>query len=157
MTFAAILIQAQDQPPASTILQSIMVGLLIIFVFSVGSTLFITKKLDGLSDATSGKALGATMLKNVLFWPTFLVAATLEGMPILGAFAAAGVIVPMVVYKFVYGCTWRAALVVWLVVFAVEAVVGYGLIQAGMTSDRPAENMWIFENPADARLEPATP
>ncbi len=134
MTFAAILIQAQDQPPASTILQSIMVGLLIIFVFSVGSTLFITTKYDAISQASFAKAFAATILKNMLFWPTLLVAVTLEGMPILGAFATAGVIVPMVVYKFVYGCTWRAALVVWLVVFGVEAAVGYGLIVAGMMS-----------------------
>ena len=134
MAFASILTQAQDQPPASTILQGILVGLLILFVFSVGSTLFITKKLNGVSQASFGKAFAATILKNMFFWPTLLLAATLEGMPILGAFATAAVIVPMLVYKFVYGCEWQAALMVWLVVFAVEAAAGYGLIQAGMMS-----------------------
>ena len=134
MAFATILTQAQDQPPPSTILQGIIVGLLIIFVFSVGSTLFITKKYDAISQASLAKAFVATILKNVLFWPTLLMAATLEGMPILGAFAAAGMIVPMGVYKLVYGCTWQAALVVWLVVFGVEAAAGFGLITAGMMS-----------------------
>ena len=134
MAFATILIQAQEPPPASSILQAILVGLLIIFVFSVGGTLFITKKVSGVSEPTIGKALAATILKNVLFWPTFLVGLTLDGMPILGAFATAGVIVPTVVYRFIYGCTWRAALVVWVVVFVVEGAVGYGLVRAGLMS-----------------------
>ena len=134
MAFATILTQAQGQPSVSTILQGIIVGLLIIFVFSVGSTLFITKKINNISGASFGKALLATILKNMLFLPTFLIAATLEGMPILGAFAVAAIIVPMLVYKVVYGCMWREALVVWLVVFVVEAAVGYGLVVAGMVS-----------------------
>ena len=119
MTLATLLAQAENQPSPSTILQGIMVGMLIIFVFSVGSTLFITKKINNLSEPTFGKAFLATILKNMFFWPTFLIGLTLEGMPILGSLAIAAIIVPMLVYKIVYGCMWRGALVVWLSVFAV--------------------------------------
>ncbi len=134
MTFVTLLAQAQSQPSASTIMQGIMVGVLIIFVFSVGSTLFITKKINNISGPTFGKALLATILKNVFFFPTLLVGLTLEGMPILGALAIAAIVVPMLVYKIVYGCMWREALVVWLVVFVVEVAVAYGLTLVGMMS-----------------------
>ena len=134
MTLVTLLTQAQSQPSASTIMQGIMVGMLIIVVFSVGSTLFITKKIINISEPTFGKAFLATFLKNMFFWPTFLIGLTLEGMPILGSFAIAAIIVPMLVYKIVYGCMWREALVVWLVVFVVEFAVGYGLTLAGMMS-----------------------
>ena len=134
MTFVTLLAQAQSQPSPSTIIQGIMVGMLIIFVFTVGSTLFITKKINNISEPTFGRALMATILKNVFFFPTFLVGLTLEGMPILGALAIAAIIVPMLVYKVVYGCMWREALAVWLVVFVVEVSVAYGLTLAGMMS-----------------------
>ena len=134
MTLATLLAQAQSQPSASTIMQGIMVGMLIILVFSVASTLFITKKINNISEPTLGKAILATILKNMFFLPTFFIGLTLDGMPILGAFAIAAIIVPMLVYKIVYGCMWREALVVWLVVFVVEVAVGYGLTLAGMMS-----------------------
>ena len=134
MTFVTLLAQAQSQPSPSTIVQGIMVGLLVIFVFSVASTLFITKKINNIAEATFGRALVATMLKNIFFLPTFLVGLTLKGMPVLGAFAIAAIIVPMLVYKLVYGCMWREALAVWLVVSVVEFSVGYGLTLAGMMS-----------------------
>ncbi len=134
MTFVTLLAQAQNQPSPSTIIQGIMVGMLIIFVFSVGSTLFITKKINNISQPSFGRALVATILKNVFFLPTLLVGLTLEGMPILGALAIAVIVVPVVVYKIVYGCMWREALVVWLVVFVVEVAVSYGLTLAGMMS-----------------------
>ncbi len=134
MTLVPLLTQAQSQPSVSTILQGIMVGMLIIFVFSVGSTLFITKKINNISEPTFGRALLATILKNMFFFPTFLIGLTLEGMPILGALAVAAIIVPMIVYKIVYGCMWREALAVWLVVFVVEVAVAYGLTLVGMMS-----------------------
>ena len=134
MTFVTLLAQAQSQPSASTIVQSVMVAMLIIFVFSVGSTLFITKKINNISEATFGRALLATILKNAFFLPTFLIGLTLEGMPVLGAFAIAAIVVPMLVYKIVYGCMWREALAVWLVVSVVEFSVGYGLSLVGMMS-----------------------
>ncbi len=134
MMLATLLAQAQNQPSASTILQGIMVGMLIIFVFSVGTTLFITKKISNISEPTFGKAFLATILKNMFFLPTFLVGLTLDGMPILGALAIAAMIVPILVYKVVYGSMWREALVVWLVVFVVEAAATYGLTLAGMMS-----------------------
>ena len=134
MTLATLLAQAQNQPSPSTILQGIMVGMLIVVVFSVGSTLFITKKINNISEPTFGKAFLATILKNMFFCPTFLIGLTLEGMPILGSLAIAAIIVPILVYKIVYGCMWREALVVWLVVFVVEFAVGYGLTLAGMMS-----------------------
>ena len=134
MTFVTLLAQAQNQPSPSTIIQGIMVGMLIIFVFSVGSTLFITKKINNISQPSFGRALVATILKNVFFLPTLLVGLTLEGMPILGALAIAVIVVPVVVYKIVYGCMWREALVVWLVVFVVEVAVAYGLTLVGMMS-----------------------
>ncbi len=134
MTFVTLLAQAQNQPSPSTIIQGIMVGMLIIFVFSVGSTLFITKKINNISQPSFGRALVATILKNVFFLPTLLVGLTLEGMPILGALAIAVIVVPVVVYKIVSGCLWREALVVWLVVFVVEVAVSYGLTLAGMMS-----------------------
>ena len=134
MTFVTLLAQAQSQPSASTIIQGIMVGMLIIFVFSVGSTLFITKKINNISEPTFGRALLATILKNMFFFPTFLIGLTLEGMPILGALAVAAIVVPVLVYKIVYGCMWREALAVWLVVFVVEVAVAYGLTLVGMMS-----------------------
>ena len=134
MTFVTLLAQAQSQPSPSTIIEGIMVGMLIIFVFTVASTLFITKKINNIAEATFGRALLATIMKNIFFFPTFLVGLTLEGMPILGALAIAAIIVPMLVYKVVYGCMWREALVVWLVVFVVEVSVAYGLTLAGMMS-----------------------
>ncbi len=134
MTFVTLLAQAQSQPSASTIIQGIMVGMLIIFVFSVGSTLFITKKINNISEPTFGRALLATILKNMFFFPTFLIGLTLEGMPILGALAVAAIIVPMIVYKIVYGCMWREALAGWLVVFVVEVAVAYGLTLVGLMS-----------------------
>ncbi len=134
MTLVPLLTQAQSQPSVSTILQGIMVAILIIFVFSVGSTLFITKKINNISEPTFGKAFLATILKNMLFLPVFLIGLTLEGMPPLAAFGIAALIVPMLVYKIVYGCMWREALVVWLAVFVVEGAVGYGLTLAGMMS-----------------------
>ena len=134
MTLVPLLAQAQSQPSVSTILQGIMVAILIIFVFSVGSTLFITKKINNISEPTFGKAFLATILKNMLFLPVFLIGLTLEGMPPLAAFGIAALIVPMLVYKIVYGCMWREALVVWLAVFVVEGAVGYGLTLAGMMS-----------------------
>ena len=134
MTLVTLLAQAQSQPSVSTVLQGIMVGMLIVFVFSVGSTLFITKKINNISEPTFGKAFLATILKNILFLPTFMIGLMLDGMPILGALAIAAIVVPVLAYKIVYGCMWREALVVWLVVFVVEAAVTYGLILAGLMS-----------------------
>lgn len=69
MTFVTLLAQAQSQPSPSTIIQGIMVGMLIIFVFSVGSTLFITKKINNISEATFGRALVATIYSRASISP----------------------------------------------------------------------------------------
>jgi hypothetical protein len=134
MTLLALLAQAQSQPSASTIVQSMMLAALILFVISVIATGFTTKKIDNISEATFGKAFLATFLKNMLFWPAFMIGLTLEGMPPLGAFAIAAVIVPMLVYKVVYSCMWRETFVVWLAVSAVEFGSGYGLTLVGLAS-----------------------
>jgi hypothetical protein len=118
MTPLALIAQAQSQPSASAILQSVMLGMLIVFVVAVFVTGFTTKKIDNISEPTYGKAFLATFMKNILFWPVFMIGLTLEGMPVLGAFALAALVVP----------------VVWLVVSVVEFGLGYGLTFVGLVS-----------------------
>ena len=134
MTLLALIAQAQSQPSASTILQSVMLGMLIVFVVSVFVTGFTTKKIENISEPSYGKAFLATFMKNILFLPAFMIGLTLGGMPPWGAFAIAAAVVPMLVYKVVYSCMWREAAVVWLVVSVVEFGLGYGLTFVGLVS-----------------------
>jgi len=125
MLFA--LAQAAEQPQPSTVIQSIILALLVTFVFSVIVTKFVAKAAN-VNDATFGKAFLATIFKNMAGWSSLVFLGLAPGMSPIFTVAFAFAMVPILVYKVVFGSEWTQALVIWIAVFAIEFGVGFAIL-----------------------------
>jgi hypothetical protein len=94
----------------------------------------VAKKINNISEPSFSKAFGATFFKNILFWPGFMMGLYVTQMNPIVVFAAAATLIPLVIYKVVFGSMWREAAVIWLVVSIQEFALGYGLTLAGVMS-----------------------
>ncbi len=128
---------AAQQPKSSTIVQAILLGLAITGLFSIFASGFTAKKI-GITDATYVKAFGATVLKNLFGLAGVLVFGLLFQAPEIVAFGIAFSIIPITIYKLVFGCAWGGAVLIWLVATLVEGGIFYGLLLAGVLALRPA-------------------
>ena len=126
--------QPQTPPDATTILATVMLGVGIVFVLSVITTGLVAKKINNISEPSYSKAFGATFFKNILFWPGFMMGLYVTQMNPIIVFAAAATLIPLVIYKIVFGSMWREAAVIWLVVSIQESALLYGLTLAGIMS-----------------------
>jgi hypothetical protein len=113
------LAQAAEDPRPSTTVQKMIVLILITFVLTVIATKIVAKAAN-VHDATFGKAFLATALKNVAGWGSlgFLMLSPHTN-PIF-ALAFVFALVPILVYKMVFGSEWVQALVIWIAVFAID-------------------------------------
>jgi len=125
MLFA--LAQAAEQPKPSTVIQSIILAVLVTFVFSVIVTKFVAKAAN-VNDATFGKAFLATIFKNMAGWSSLVFLGLAPGMSPIFTVAFAFAMVPILVYKVVFGSEWTQALVIWIAVFAIEFGVGFAIL-----------------------------
>ncbi|MCH9015842.1 MAG: hypothetical protein IH877_09190 [Gemmatimonadetes bacterium] len=132
----SLLVALQTQEPISvtTLLQAIWLGLAVVFVFSVFTAGFVAKKINNISGATYAKAFLATILKNVVGLSSIAFMFYLDINPI-AALAVASTIVPIIIYRVVFGCPrfWEAILV-WLPVVFVEVGLSYMLTLVGLIS-----------------------
>jgi len=125
MLFA--LAQAAEQTKPSTVIQSIILAVLVTFVFSVIVTKFVAKAAN-VNDATFGKAFLATIFKNMAGWSSLVFLGLAPGMSPIFTVAFAFAMVPILVYKVVFGSEWTQALVIWIAVFAIEFGVGFAIL-----------------------------
>jgi len=125
MLFA--LAQAAEQPQPSTVIQSIILAVLVTFVFSIIVTKFVAKAAN-VNDATFGKAFLATIFKNMAGWSSLVFLGLAPGMSPIFTVAFAFAMVPILVYKVVFGSEWTQALVIWIAVFAIEFGVGFAIL-----------------------------
>ena len=124
----------QTQPKPSTILQGILLGIFIIFVFGVFATGFTAKRISNIHNPTYTKAFLATLLKNITSWAGLATTIFLFQLPPVVAFFSVATIFPIVVYRLVFASMWREAALIWIVVFALEIGLGYLLTVVGMMS-----------------------
>jgi len=130
--------QGAPQTSASTVMQAVLLGLAITFIFSVFAAGFTAKKTNNIHNPTYGKAFIATVLKNLMGLAGFFVFGLfLQAQPIV-AFGIAFSVIPIAIYKVVFSCMWREAALIWLVALVVEAGVFYGLTLVGVLALRPA-------------------
>jgi len=125
MLFA--LAQAAEQTKPSTVIQSIILAVLVTFVFSIIVTKFVAKAAN-VNDATFGKAFLATIFKNMAGWSSLVFLGLAPGMSPIFTVAFAFAMVPILVYKVVFGSEWTQALVIWIAVFAIEFGVGFAIL-----------------------------
>ncbi len=137
MDIVALIVQAQQtqtQPDIGTLLGTVMAGVGVVFILSVFTTGFVAKKINNISEPSYSKAFGATFFKNILFWPGFMMGLHVTQMNPLVVFILAATLIPLFIYKTVFGSLWREAAVIWLVVSIQEFALGYVLTLAGIMS-----------------------
>ena len=126
--------QPQTPPDASSILYAILLGGGIVFVLSVFTTGYVAKKINNISEPSYSKAFGATFFKALLLGSGFAMASFVTRMNPVIVWAVAATVIPLVIYKTVFGSMWREAAVIWLVVSIQESALIYGLTLAGVMS-----------------------
>jgi len=124
----------QTQPRPSTVLQGVLLGIVILFVFSVFATGFTAKRINNIHKPTYAKAFLATLLKNITSWAGLATAIFFFQLNPIVAFFAVATIFPIVVYRLVFASMWREAALIWIVVFAGEFGLGYLLTVSGLMS-----------------------
>jgi hypothetical protein len=125
----------QEAPRASTIVQAVWLAAIIVFVVSWIATGFTAKRIENLHNPTYGKAFLSQILIGPFSLAAFVMFAFYFQAPLLLAFVVAYSIVPIVIYKIVFGAAmWREAALIWIVVFLIQGALGYGLVLAGVLS-----------------------
>jgi len=127
-TILYALAQAGDSPKPSSIVSSLLIVVAVTFVISVIVTKVVAKAAN-VNDATFGKAFLATIFKNVAGWGSLVFLGLAPGMSPIFTIGFAFALVPILVYKMVFGTEWMQALVIWVAVFVIE--VGVGVAVAG--------------------------
>ncbi|MEE9180525.1 MAG: hypothetical protein V3U22_06480, partial [Vicinamibacteria bacterium] len=79
------------------------------------------------NDATFGKAFLATIFKNIAGWGSLVFLGLAPGMSPIFTIGFAFALVPILVYKIVFGTEWMQALVIWVAVFVIEVGVGFAV------------------------------
>jgi hypothetical protein len=125
---------AQSGPQPSTVISTIWVGLLVLAVLGVIVTGFTAKRIENIHNPTYVKAFVAQFLIGWLSMAAFFMFGLFLQAPPLVAFGIAASLVPIVVYKTVFGSMWREAALIWLVVTIVQTGATYGLTVAGLVS-----------------------
>lgn len=127
-TILYALAQAGDSPKPSSIVSSLLIVVAVTFVISVIVTKVVAKAAN-VNDATFGKAFLATIFKNMAGWGSLVFLGLAPGMSPIFTIGFAFALVPILVYKMVFGTEWMQALVIWVAVFVIE--VGVGVAVAG--------------------------
>jgi len=122
------LAQTGDGPEPSTVVSSLLVVVAVTFVISVIVTKFVAGAAN-VNDATFGKAFIATIFKNMAGWGSLVFLGLAPGMSPIFTIGFAFALIPILVYKTVFGTEWMQAVVIWIAVFVIEA--GVGLAVAG--------------------------
>ena len=120
------LTQAGSAPKPSTVLSSIFVVVAVTFVISVIVTKIVAKA-SNVNDATFGKAFLATLFKNMAGWGSLVFLGLAPGMSPIFTIGFAFALVPILVYKMVFGTEWMQALVIWVAVFVIEVGIGFAV------------------------------
>ena len=130
MLWSMILAAAQSGGgSASSSPGSVLIGLILgTFVVSVVMTKIIAN-FANVNDATFGKAFLATLFKNMGGWGSLVFLGLAPGSSPIFTIGFAFALVPILVYKMVFGTEWMQAIIIWFVVFAIEA--GIGIAVAG--------------------------
>ena len=116
----------------STQLQLLWAAGFIIFVFSVLVCGLLTKRMNNISGASYGKAFLATFLKGLTSLAGFFVFGLYLQAPWYVALGIAYSLIPITVYKIVFACMWREAMLIWFVTWFAEGVVAAGLLVAAL-------------------------
>ncbi len=130
----ALIQTGQSSPRASSILQAIGLGMVIVFVFSVIGSGFTAKRLENLHAPTYSKAFLATMLKNLVGLTAFFLFGLFFQAPWYVAMGVAWGLVPIFIYKIVFDASFGEATIIWLVATIVEVGVAYLLTVVGLLS-----------------------
>lgn len=123
---------AEASPSAGEVLQALMLGILIVFVFSFIAAGFTAKRIENIYEPSYAKAFGATLLKNLVGWAAFAVFAAYFQAPLAVTVIVCVALVPIAVYKFVFSCMWLEAAIIWFAALVVEVAVGYALTLIGI-------------------------
>jgi len=132
VVLANVVQATEESVSAGTVLQALMIGILIVFVFSVIAAGFTAKRIENLYEPSYTKAFGATLLKNIVGWASIAVFAAYFQAPLVVTLIVCVAVVPMAVYKFVFSCMWREAAIIWFAALVVEVAVGYALTLIGI-------------------------
>ncbi len=125
-TILYALAQAGDSPKPSSIVSSLLIVVAVTFVISVIVTKVVAKAAS-VNDATFGKAFLATIFKNMAGWGSLVFLGLAPGMSPIFTIGFAFALVPILVYKMVFGTEWMQALVIWVAVFVIEVGVGFAV------------------------------
>jgi hypothetical protein len=128
----ALFTQAAPQP--STVLQAIWLGTLILFIISVFTAGFTAKKIENIHNPTYSKAFLALILIGPFSLAGFMMFGLFFQAPPIVALIIGYSIIPIAIYKIVFGSMWSEAAVIWIVTAIVQAGATYGLILAGVVS-----------------------
>ena len=129
---AGVFQAGETAPSAGSVLQALMLGILIVFVFSFLAAGFTAKRIENIYEPSYAKAFGATLLKNLVGWAAFAVFAAYFQAPLAVTLVVCVALVPIAIYKFVFSCMWLEAAIIWLVALVVELAVGYALTVIGI-------------------------
>ncbi len=136
---APLVAEAGQQAPVrqSTLFQVLWLAGLILFIATVWATGFTAKKINNIHDPSYGKAFIAQLL--IYFAFPFMLGLFLLFFkaPLPVALGVPYVVLPIAIYKVVFGSMWREAALIWLVVTVVTVGVGYLLTLVGVLSLAP--------------------
>ncbi len=133
---APLVAEAGQQAPVrqSTLFQALWLAGLILFIATVWATGFTAKKINNIHNPGYGKAFLAQLLIYFAFPFILGLFLLLFKAPLPVALGVPYVVLPIAIYKVVFGSMWREAALIWLVVTIVTAGVGYLLTLVGFLS-----------------------
>lgn len=135
VAFLASLQQAaQNQPQASTVVQTIWLALTILGVLSIIVVGFTAKKIENIHNPTYSKAFLAQFLVGLLSTVGFFLFGLFLQAPPLVALGLAYSVIPILIYRIVFASMWSEAAIIWVVVTLVQVGVGYGMVLTGLVS-----------------------
>ena len=115
-------------------MQAIWLGLVILFWVAVFTSGFTAKRMNNLHNPSYVKAFLAQFLIGPLTLAGFMLFGLFFEAPPAVALGMAYAVIPIAIYKLVFSSQWSEAALIWVVVTAVQAGVGYALVLAGMIS-----------------------
>lgn len=122
---------------AGTTFGAIWIGLIALGILGIFVAGFTAKKINNIHNPTYSKAFLAQLMIGLFSMAGFFVFGLYFDAPTPVALGISCSLIPIVIYRIVFGSLWSEALIIWFVTAMVTGGVGWGLILTGLLTLGP--------------------
>lgn len=123
---------AQAATDPSTVLGTIWLALVCLGILGIFVAGFTAKKINNIHNPTYSKAFLAQFLIGLFSLAGIFVFGLYLHAPTPVAIGLSLTVIPVAIYRVVFGSMWTEALIIWFVTTTVQGGVGWGLMLAGL-------------------------